>query len=178
MKKIYPYILPTIALVIIIFLTIRWYTQRTEQSGQITPFGESIEIESITEEEANEILKGADDLQSVSMQTEKESDSDSGEIRYEVKDDKVYFSVSAQLEQIISGEYQVWLKDPNSEEVKKAFVLNYGKVGYFGSASLSKKSLPLEVIVSKELNNSDNQIETIKLSSRLTEELIEDQEQQ
>jgi hypothetical protein len=153
MQKIYPYIFPAIALVFVIFLVFRWYNLRT-QEGDISPFGEGVEIENLSQEEAERVLKGSGDFKTVGLI----GDDFVGQVRYEVRDSKVRFSVTANLPVLEKGAYQVWLKEVGGDFKSKAFTLDYGKAGYVGSAAINKDSLPFEVIVSQE-QMSDNILE-------------------
>lgn len=159
MKKVYPYILPGIAILLILFLAYRWYTARnTSNANKLAQFAEGSEISNLSESDVQSLRKPLKDLSTVELQ----SDTDKrGEIRYEIKDDKVNFSVSAELPQP-KGAYQVWLKEVNGERRRKAFTLTSSKGGWMGYAAISTDTLPFEVVVSDEVNN-DDQIETTVL---------------
>jgi hypothetical protein len=163
MKKFLPFVFPAIALAVILFLGFRWYNARTERTGQVSDFGEGVEIEDLSGTEQNKILKGVGDFKKVELKGEGEN---MGEIRYEIKDGKVRFSVMATLPELTEGEYQVWLKKVGGEETRKAFVLESGKSGYVGSAAIDETLLPLDVIVSKELR-PDTTVEEILLTGTL-----------
>lgn len=159
MKKYYPYIFPVIALLFVVFLAFRWYRTSTQSNGEISPFGEGVEIENLSQEEAQRVLKGVGDFKSVELT----GDNDFlGQVRYEIQDEKIRFSVSADLPILEKGEYQVWLKEVNGEAKRKVFVLDYGKAGFIGSAAISAKILPFEIIVSQEMLN-DEKLEEILL---------------
>lgn len=146
MKKILPFLFPLTSLAIVMFLAFRWYSNRTDR-GNITPFAENTVIEELTDLETSQALRGVGDFETVVM---KGGGEETGEIRYEIKDGKVKFSVIANVADEPGVVYQVWLKDPNSEAVRKAFNLEYLKGGMSGSASISAKTLPFEVLISKE----------------------------
>lgn len=166
MKKIYPYILPTIALFIVALLAFRWYNIRTQRDGEITPFGEGVEIENLSEVEAERVLKGVGDFETAPLSGTGEVQ---GQVRYEIKDDKVSFSVSADLPELTEGQYQVWLQDVDGKSRSKAFVLGMGKGGYMGSAALDANTLPFEVVVSAE-KTDDSEIEEVVLKGMVKQD--------
>jgi hypothetical protein len=155
-KKYYPFIVPTIALLLVIFLAFRWYNLRTQrdEGGDQT----QVEIENLTEEEVD-IVQGTDDVSTVPLEREGEQ-MVSGRVRYTIQDDRVLLNVSAELEQQEGMTYQVWIRPEGQDDAQKAFVLAYGKGGYVGSAALSTDKLPLEIIISEEMNAEDDQVET------------------
>lgn len=146
MKKFLPFIFPLTSLAIVMFLAFRWYSNRTDR-GSITPFAENVAIEELTTAESASALRGVGDYQSVDLKGENGL---TGKLRYEIADGKVRFSVSADLENSAGTNYQVWLKDPNSEAIRKAFPLEYLKGGMSGTAAISAETLPFEVLVSKD----------------------------
>lgn len=150
MKKALPFVFPVAALLLVAFLAFRWYGQRTERTGEITEFGEGIAIEELSGSELDSVIKGTGDYKSVTMTG---SDEAMGTIRYEIADGKVRFSVNADLPELESGMYQVWLKATDSEAIRKAFVLDQSKAGFMGSASISAETLPFEVVVTRELSD-------------------------
>lgn len=154
MKKFYPYILPTIALIFVGFLAFRWYSLRT-QRGDISQVGEGVEIENLSEVEAEKILKGAGDFKKVDLAG---TLGFLGLVRYAIEDGKVQFSVSADVpstdeasEMEDGATYRVWLKRSGAEdnEATQAFILVRGKGGLVGSAAVSVEEMPFEVIVTK-----------------------------
>jgi hypothetical protein len=165
MKKIYPYIFPGIALFLVLLLAFRWYNLRTKRDGQISQFGEGVEIENLSEQEVESVLKGAEDVKSVNMISEQGY---TGDIRYEIKDGKIYFSVTANLPELTEGNYQVWLSSVEGDAYKKAFGLEEGKAGYVGSAALLEENLPFEIVISKEMNYLDEVIEETLLKGVLS----------
>jgi len=165
MKKYLPFVFPLVALLVVMFLAYNWYTMRTNRPGQVSTFGEGVEIEDLTGKDS--VLKGSSDYKKVTLLGDTEA---TGEIRYEIKDGKVRFSVIADLPELTAGEYQVWLKDVNSEAVRKAFVLEMSKGGYMGSAAIDESTLPFEVVVSKEVR-PDAMVEQVILKARLDKEV-------
>jgi len=165
MKKIYPYIFPAVALAFLLFLSYRWYVVRTQRDSTVTPFDEGVVVENLSQDEANKILKGVGDLKTVEL-TAEEKTTAAGQIRYEVKDGKIRFSVQADLPKLSTGSYQVWIKEVGTEAKKKAFSLEIGKAGYVGTASLAESALPFEVVVTKETGDISKMGEVV-LSGRI-----------
>lgn len=165
MKKYVPFIFPAIALVIVLFLGYRWYVAQTTK-GQISANGEGVKIEDLSTEEASKMQgTGAKDLPSVELKGEGET---TGQVRYELKNDRVNFSVNAELPALKDGEgmYQVWVRQMGQDSKSKAFTLKESKSGYMGSAAFQASLLPVEVVVSKEVNDDDT-IETTVLTGTI-----------
>ena len=121
-------------------------------------------MEELSQTERDRVTKGVGDYQSVDLEG---SDQQTGQVRYETVDGKILFSVSADLPVVSSGMYQVWLKSPESGQMKPAFVLESTKGGYQGSASISADILPVEIVVTQELVN-DQTPETVVMKGLLT----------
>lgn len=166
MKKIYPYIFPAVALLFVLFLLFRWYNLRTQREGDMSLLSENVKIENLDASEANSFLKGTGDFQTTELAGEPEY---SGQVRYEVVDGKVLFSVMTTLPELNEGTYQVWLKETEGASKRKAFNLEYAKGGYMGSAAIDADLLPLEVIVSQEMENDDT-LEKVLLRGVITTE--------
>jgi len=169
MKKFTPFIFPLIVLGIVIFLLFRWYQMRTNGVDEKLSFGEGIEIEDLSGDELDSVMQGGESIKTVELQpetTSQQDKTDSGVIRYEVVNNRVAFSVITQLPEPTEGVYQVWLKDINSNEMQKAFVLEPGKGGFMGGAAVSTDLLPFEVVVSQE-KADDDVIEQVILRGRL-----------
>ena len=167
MKKYLPYVFPSLAILIVIFLVFRWYSLNTQQAGEISQFAQGVEIENLSQTQLQETLNGAGDYQTLDLKSYDATSS--GEIRYEIAEGKIRFTVYANLPQLESGEYQVWLRDLNGETSRKAFVLENGKGGYMGSAAISSEVLPFELVVSREMT-PDGEIEEIVLTGILDQE--------
>lgn len=151
MKKYTPYVFPLIVLGIVFMLVFRWYNLRSERM-EYALLGEGVEIENLSQEEMVNSIRGVGDYESVELSAE--NPDNSGVVRYEVKDDKVRFSVMANLPEPTS-EYKVWLKSTDGTAMREVFALVPGKGGYIGSAALPSELLPFEVIVSE---NADAQM--------------------
>ena len=161
MKKYLPYIFPTLAILIVIFLVFRWYRLNTQPQGDITQFGEGVEIENLSPQEVQEVMNSASDYETKDLNVVDQAAS--GQVRYEIKDGKVRFSIYAALPEISEGQYQVWLRDLSGQSMRKAFVLEATKSGFMGSAAISDEVLPFEIVVSYELR-PDDEIEKIVLT--------------
>jgi hypothetical protein len=168
MKKFFPFVLPAVALLIVGFLIWRWYGDRTNRpSAEISKFGEGVEIENLSDKAVTP-TNGVVDYKTADLKAEGGATA-AGQIRYELADGKVRFSVMATLPELKTGEYQVWLKDPSSEAIRKAFALVADKGGWVGSAAISAETLPFEVIVSSE-ERPDNTLETVMLRGLINKE--------
>lgn len=149
MKKYSPYILPAAVLIVVLLLVFRWYSNRTQPVSQGELFGEGVQIEDLTDQEAREVMTGSNpDIKTVQLVGDSES---TGMVRYDLEEDKVRFSVIANLPES-STPYNVWLKEVDGEAMRNAFSLEMGKGGYVGSAALPANLLPFEVIVSTQAN--------------------------
>ena len=69
----------------------------------------SVEIENLTADEI-EIVRGTEDVSTVNLEAEDDEQLAIGHVRYKIQGDKVLLNVSAELQQLESGVYQVWLK--------------------------------------------------------------------
>jgi hypothetical protein len=167
MKRYLPFVFPAIAIIILLVLGYRWFSLQTDRAGTISQFGEGVEIEDLNNNaSASSMIRGSKDYKSVDLQGEGEA---MGQVRYENKEGKVTFMVTANLPELTAGEYQVWLKSPTSEEVKKAFVLEMNKGGYTGTGAVSAELLPFEVIVSEE-TRPDMTLEKVLLRGTINKE--------
>jgi hypothetical protein len=160
MKKLLPFVFPLIALVIVIFLALRWYNAKTiRPEGKLTDFGEGMKIEDLSPAQTKQHTS-AKDVKSVEFKAEGQTEG-RGEVRYDLQDGKVYFTVSTNLPEYKDGEYQVWLKAVDSDAKRKAFVLTNEKGGYMGSAAISSETLPFEVLVTKVKKGSNDMGEVL-----------------
>lgn len=146
MKKYLPFIFPSIAILIVIFLAVRWYNLNTSD-GQINEFAQGVDVETLS---VDDVISGnqAEDLEEVELVDA--NSQPQGAIRYSIDDDRVRLSVMTYLPEPEAGFYQVWFKEVDSDAIKKAFVLSSQKGGYIGNAAISKDVLPFEVVVTKE----------------------------
>ncbi len=150
MKRFTPYIFPLIVVGIVFFLVYRWYALKTERSAANSQYGEDIAIEKLSTQDAQKMLVGGADVTTSPLklsETVSPEQMGRGSIRYEIQDNKVIFSVTADLPEKETP-YVVWMRSPNGDDLTQAFVLSAGKGGFVGSAAISADKLPLEVIVS------------------------------
>jgi hypothetical protein len=175
MKRFTPFIFPIIVLLIVGFLAWRWYDLRAERAAQRLDFGEGVEIENLTDDERSEVTRGVGDFETVELERPETEEGReplagtemaTGVFRYEVRDNRVRFSVMANLPESSEGRYQVWLKEVDGEGVRRAFVLVPGKGGFEGSAAVSAELLPFEVLVTRELSDDDT-VEDVILRGRV-----------
>jgi hypothetical protein len=170
MKRYTPYIFPTVVFLIVIFLVWRWYDLRAERAAQRLYFGEGIQIEDLTDSEQLAVKNGVGDFQTVELERpttdgvdgEEKMGEGTGVFRYEIQNDRVVFSVIADLPKLSTGAYQVWLKQIDGDTTRKAFRLSPGKGGYEGSAEVPSELLPFEVVVSQE-ELDDEKVEVVVL---------------
>jgi len=162
MNKVLPFVFPLIALVIVAFLAFRWYNLNTTSNGDVTGAGEGVPIDDLSSLEQEQILKGTTDFTSVPLEPAVTTVPVAGQIRYDIIDGRVLFSVTAELAAVGGSKYQVWLRNPVTDVTQKAFVLEPGKGGFMGSAATQEGLLPLEVIVSQE-QVDDAQLEVVLL---------------
>lgn len=149
MKKFSPFVFPLVVVAVIFFLVYRWYTVST---NKVTELGltEGVQIENLTDDEIISAMQGTDDLDTVELESTTDVD---GQIRYEVTDDTVTFSVIANLPESEDPQH-VWVRSDSDENYEKIFTLQAVKGGFIGSASLDTQLLPLEVIVSPSEDSS------------------------
>ena len=164
MKKLSPYVFPAVVVLLVIFLISRWYDKR----GQISDYGEGIEIENLSEEELSDALTGVGDYTTVPLEetspvqgeTPTAASSLQGFLRYEIKDSKVKLSVTVSSFDPAAN-YYVWLRPTNSDEPKQAFILVEGKGGLIGSGAFSVDQLPVEILVTKGSGLGENRANVV-----------------
>ena len=158
MRRFAPLLFPIAAVLIVLLLLYRWYSMRTDQVADPVEFGEGVEIENLSEDE---LIQGTGDYESVQLeppaQTEDQASESadpqvpvSGEIRYQIDGDRVRFSVIAQLPEMESGSYEVWLRGLDGQGARRAFALDSMKGGFSGSAELPTTLLSFEVVVTQQ----------------------------
>lgn len=153
MKQYTPYIFPLVVVGIVFLLVFRWYTMRTQQVEEQL-FGEGVQIENLSDAEVRDVLTGVGDYETIPLTSATGTEPAVGEIKYEIKDGRVRFTVSADLDPA-DGPYQVWLKETTGDAKRLAFTLEEGKAGLFGSAALPDDLLPFEVMVTQQSTESD-----------------------
>ena len=145
-KQFVPYLLPLLALIFVVIMFARWYSGRTAQGPDSSLISNDLEVSSLSQDEEESIIRGTADFATVEMTGEGQA---SGEIRYQLMDDKLNFTVTANLPDA-NEPFAVWLKEVDGEAKKHVFVLEYSKAGYIGSASVPAEVLPVEVVVSTQ----------------------------
>jgi hypothetical protein len=145
LKKFTPYIFPLLAFAFVVFMFVRWYSSRVAEEGSDF-LTNDLEITTLTQEEEESIIKGTADFSTVAMMGVGET---SGEVRYQLLEDKLNFTVTANLPNSNEA-FAVWLKEIDGNAKKKVFTLTYSKAGFIGSASVPAEVLPIEVVVSTE----------------------------
>jgi len=178
MKKILPFIFPSVALLIVLFLLFRWYVMNTQRRGQINSNDLKTQVEELlpgstfstptpgaSGSTRPSFKPAAPDLKTVTLEPIASSsavvESPQGSVRYSIQGQQLNFSVFADLPTLTTGQYQVWVQPSNEAQPAKAFVLSTEKGGYTGSSSLSVTQLPAEVIVSYEHTNTGKVGQTI-----------------
>ncbi len=165
MKKFYPYILPTVALLTILIMLIRWYANQTKENDLEDINTNTYDVETLNDDELKN-LRNSSNLK-FSKFTNVNEKVGSGEVMYNIKDDKVVFSVSADLPK--DNSYEVWIV-PNEGMPTKAFDLDYGKGGFFGNGSISSKALPFDVVVVQSNGESSYNEANIVLKATIKNE--------
>jgi len=144
LQNLLPYLLPLIALILVIIMFVRWYQGKTAETP-ISLLDSQLQVESLPSEVQDSIIKGSPDYTTLDMQG---VDQATGEVRYQIVDGKFNFTVTANLPES-KEEYAVWLASPSDDSKKRVFNLTYSKAGYIGSAAVSADVLPVKVVVAK-----------------------------
>lgn len=145
MKKFLPFALPVLAVILVVVFAYRFYQQRTAERLPVPEVTAGAEIEelSVAELEALEKMgRGVGNYETAKMT----GDQGGGEVRFEKKDDKVYFTVTANLPET-EEDYKLWLKQAGSEEFVASKVLNLGKAGLIVATAVDADALPLALEV-------------------------------
>lgn len=159
LQSLLPYLFPLIAVILVVVMFARWYKGKTADAP-VSLLDSQLEVESLSAQMQDSIIKGATDYKMLNMIG---VDQAVGEVRYQIKDDKLSFTVTANLPSS-KEDYAVWLSDVNGAAKKRVFNLKYSKAGYVGSAMVSDDILPVKVLVSKA---SDLMLEDILLQAEI-----------
>ena len=170
MQKIYPYIFPAVALLFVLFLLFRWYNLRTQREGMTSLLNEEVTINELSDQEEQSLLKGTGDYKTVELTGE--DPSMLGEVRYEVTGGELLFSIDATLPLVSTGKYQVWLRQTEGAAQRKAFALSFTKAGYIGTGAIDSGTLPLEVVISREMTD-DMLLEEVLLTGTISAQAAE-----
>lgn len=161
LQSLLPYLFPLIAIILVVVMFARWYKGKTAEAP-VSLLDSQLEVESLPAQMQDSIIKGATDYKMLNMIG---VDQAVGELRYQIKDDKLSFTVTANLPSS-KEEYAVWLSDMDGTAKKRVFNLKYSKAGYVGSAMVSDDILPVKVLVSKA---SDLMLEDILLQTEIVQ---------
>lgn len=159
LQNFLPYLFPLIAIILVVVMFARWYKGKTAEAP-VSLLDSQLEVESLSAQMQDSIIKGATDYKMLNMVG---IDQAVGEVRYQIKDNKLSFTVTANLPSS-KEEYAVWLSDMDGAAKKRVFNLKYSKAGYVGSAMVSDDVLPVKVLVSKA---SDLMLEDVLLQTEI-----------
>jgi len=157
MKKYLPIILPIAALALVAFLGMRWYRSRELTEVSMPEVASSAPINPMTNDDRatlDRLAQGLGDYQAVNLDAA--GHNAVGEIRYQIVDDRVLFSVNANLDTTTGTQYHVFIKTADSDQAQDIGTLADTKGGLIASHSLSVNSLPLTV----EIRDGENVILT------------------
>ena len=144
MKKYLPFILPLAALFLVGFFGLRWYRQRTQEQLTVPDVTAGTEIENLSNSEQNtlnDLQNGTGNYKTVNM----EGDNGTGEIRYEIKDGKALFSISANLPTGEGQIYYLYIKENGANDFVQSQVLQLTKGGLITSSAVTIDKLPIEI---------------------------------
>lgn len=144
LQALLPYLFPLIAIIFVVIMFARWYKGKTAEKPVSLLDSQQLQVESLPANVQNDIIKGASDYKMLSMQ----GATGAGELRYQIKDGKLTFTVTANLPES-KEDYAVWLMDASGSSKRRVFNLEFGKAGYVGSAVVSADVLPVKVLVVK-----------------------------
>lgn len=175
MQKSLSYLLPLVALLILVMLVFRWYNS-IRPEGEVSGSAEGIEITDLTSDDQAPL--GVEDSISIPLEPNEEVGQYQGEIRLGNEPDEsgsTPFSISASLPELEDGEgfYQVWFEGEKGR--KKAMRLSYKKGGYMGEGKLSSEFTSLKMTISKEMND-DDEIEEVMMEGTVNLDSTETQE--
>ncbi len=160
LQNLLPYLFPLIAIIFVVIMFSRWYKGKTAETP-LSLLDSQLQVESLPAQLQDSILKGATDYEMMDL---KGVEGAMGELRYQIKDDKLSFTVTANLP-TAQEDYAVWLTDLDGETKKRVFNLVYSKAGYVGSAIVPADVLPVKVVVAKA---SDLMLQDALLEAELT----------
>lgn len=146
MKKYIPIILPILALALVTYFGVRWYRHREAPELQTPEVANSPSIAPINVADQQllaQLRAGKGDYEAVGLQAQT-SDA-RGEIRYQFQNDRLLFSVNANLPSDEGEEYHVFVKEAGSEVFRDLGVLEFTKGGLIASDSLTMDKLPMVV---------------------------------
>jgi hypothetical protein len=148
MKKFFPFILPALVVIAIIYLGYQFYQKRTEERLTVPEVTAGTEIENLSASELallENIQKGLGDYETIKM-----TGTGIGEIRYEIRDGKVLFSVNANLPTGAGEIYTLYIKEASAPDFTTSKTLEEGKGGLFASAAVTIDKLPITIEIRQE----------------------------
>lgn len=146
MKKYLPFALPAAAVILVIFFAVRWYQERTAASLSTPEVTAGTEIEELSANELaslEQLSQGTGNYQTVAL----EGSAGRGEIRFEKKDGKIYFTVTSNLPELSSGSYRLWLKTAQNQDFIASKILTLSKAGFIAATVVGADKLPLNLEV-------------------------------
>jgi hypothetical protein len=149
LKKLLPFVLPLIALILIIIIVSRWYRGQTNNSIATPEYTEGLEIENLSQSELEaleNIKQGLGDYQKVDF-----TGVYTGEVRYEVKEDRLFLSITANLPETAAA-YTLWLT--SGATTTRSNDLTLSKTGYHTALVTTIDKLPLTLIISEDTANA------------------------
>lgn len=149
-----PILLPVLAIIVVGFLGYRWYSLRTDQKINTPEIPTKIEIESLKPEEQTKLqnmARGIGDYKTTKLGQVKPG-LGTAEVRYEVKDGKMYASVLTTLPLLKNSaeNYQVWLKASQEANWQESSFLEENKAGLMSTFVIPEDKLPVEVKITHE----------------------------
>ncbi len=171
LKKYLPFIIPTLSLLLVLFLAFRWYNLRTQRDNDLE-FDE-VEIQELTDEEIG-VMIDALDSDIIPLETKDEQEV-MGQVRYQIEDDKVLFNVFADLVYDEAEVYQTWISPLDEDKFQPAFTLEHNKGGYMGSASISREQLPIELMVTRDTEVDNGEMGEALLRGVIEENAVEEE---
>jgi hypothetical protein len=159
LQDLLPYLFPLLAIVFVTVMFARWYQGKTAEAPKAL-LDTQLEIAALTEAEQSSLIRGTADYKMVAMTG---TEGAYGEVRYQVSEDKLVFSVTANLDSAAS-KYAVWMMSPDGQLSKHMFDLVASKAGLVGSAAITTEVLPARLVVAPA---SDLELEQIILSADL-----------
>lgn len=156
MKALIPFILPLVVLIILGAAFWRWVQNNSQPA--IDPNAASVEVMEVDEASVTELARGAADVPTLNMVAPANAPEDAvdahARIRYQIDGNNASLLLLATVPDQTQT-YTAWFKPANSDVLTRAFVLEEGKGGLMGSASVPVSSLPLTVYLTTADNMAD-----------------------
>ena len=153
--KYLPFLLPVLAIIVMIFLAWRWYAMQTKTEVMVPPTSPKIEIESLNSDDQallTQLSKGQGDYQTTKMTIVNANETIGiATLRYEIQEDITLVSIFADLESLGEEEkYQVWLSPAGTDEWQPSDLLVLQKAGYIASLAVKTEVLPMKIKITRE----------------------------